>query len=44
MTQIGTSPNIVVSRLRQEMTGDTFTMFDFTPIGAIAVGRSASSS
>ena len=33
MTQIGTSPNIVVSRLRQEMTGTSFTMFDFTPVG-----------
>ncbi|WP_320194668.1 SLC13 family permease [Agrobacterium rosae] len=35
MTQIGTSPNIVVSRLRQEMTGTSFTMFDFTPVGGI---------
>ncbi|WP_037078160.1 SLC13 family permease [Neorhizobium vignae] len=35
MTQIGTSPNIVVSRLREELTGTSFTMFDFTPIGAI---------
>ncbi|MFK0209255.1 SLC13 family permease [Agrobacterium sp. NPDC090283] len=34
MTQIGTSPNIVVSRLREEMTGQSFTMFDFTPVGA----------
>jgi di/tricarboxylate transporter len=33
MTQIGTSPNIVVSRLRQEITGESFTMFDFTPVG-----------
>ncbi|MBP1846898.1 di/tricarboxylate transporter [Rhizobium petrolearium] len=35
MTQIGTSPNIVVSRLRSELTGTPFTMFDFTPMGAI---------
>ncbi|PTM94249.1 SLC13 family permease [Mycoplana dimorpha] len=35
MTQIGTSPNIVVSRMRQEITGDSFTMFDFTPVGGI---------
>ncbi|WP_105432017.1 MULTISPECIES: SLC13 family permease [Neorhizobium] len=35
MTQIGTSPNIVVSRLREEMTGTSFRMFDFTPIGGI---------
>jgi len=34
MTQIGTSPNIVVSRLREEMTGESFSMFDFTPVGA----------
>lgn len=34
MTQIGTSPNIIVSRLRQEITGESFTMFDFTPVGA----------
>ncbi|MFT3972736.1 MAG: SLC13 family permease [Amaricoccus sp.] len=26
MTQIGTSPNIVVSRVRQELTGEGFTM------------------
>lgn len=33
MTQIGTSPNIVVSRVREEITGTAFTMFDFTPVG-----------
>lgn len=33
MTQIGTSPNIVVSRIRQEIGGEAFTMFDFTPVG-----------
>lgn len=33
MTQIGTSPNIVVSRVRGEITGTPFTMFDFTPVG-----------
>ncbi|MEQ9637420.1 MAG: SLC13 family permease [Devosia marina] len=40
MTQIGTSPNIIVSSVRQELTGTAFTMFDFTPVGAIlaAVG------
>jgi di/tricarboxylate transporter len=38
MTQIGTSPNIVVSRLREELTGQAFTMFDFTPVGAILAG------
>lgn len=35
MTQIGTSPNIVVSRLQAELGGKPFTMFDFTPVGAI---------
>ena len=34
MTQIGTSPNIVVSRVREELTGESFQMFDFTPVGA----------
>ncbi|WEX11859.1 SLC13 family permease [Chelativorans sp. AA-79] len=33
MTQIGTSPNILVSRLRGDLTGEPFTMFDFTPVG-----------
>lgn len=33
MTQIGTSPNIVVSRMRQEITGTAFSMFDFTAVG-----------
>ncbi len=33
MTQIGTSPNIIVSRIREEMTGEAFTMFDYTPTG-----------
>ncbi|MFC3693183.1 SLC13 family permease [Chenggangzhangella methanolivorans] len=34
MTQVGTSPNVIVSRVRGEMTGQPFTMFDFTPVGA----------
>lgn len=33
MTQIGTSPNVVVSRLREDLTGTAFSMFDFTPVG-----------
>ncbi|MGO7896946.1 SLC13 family permease [Rhizobium ruizarguesonis] len=38
MTQIGTSPNIIVSRVREEITGQPFTMFDYTPVGlALAV-------
>jgi di/tricarboxylate transporter len=35
ITQVGTSPNIVVSRLREEITGAPFAMFDFTPVGLI---------
>ncbi|WEX76155.1 SLC13 family permease [Sinorhizobium numidicum] len=34
MTQVGTSPNVVVSRMRADLTGESFTMFDFTPVGA----------
>jgi di/tricarboxylate transporter len=34
MTQIGTSPNIIVSRTREEIVGAPFSMFDFTPVGA----------
>jgi di/tricarboxylate transporter len=33
-TLIGTSPNIIVSGLREELTGEPFGMFDFTPVGA----------
>ena len=34
VTLIGTSPNIIVSRVREELTGQPFGMFDFTPVGA----------
>lgn len=33
ITLVGTSPNIVVSRMREELTGQPFSMFDFTPVG-----------
>jgi di/tricarboxylate transporter len=33
ITQIGTSPNIIVSRVREDLTGQSFGMFDFTPVG-----------
>ena len=33
MTLIGTSPNIIVSRVRAELLGKPYTMFDFTPVG-----------
>lgn len=34
MTLIGTSPNLLASAVRQELTGKPFHMFDFTPVGA----------
>jgi di/tricarboxylate transporter len=34
MTLVGTSPNIVVSQLRNEIAGAPFRMFDFMPVGA----------
>ncbi|MFV0625067.1 SLC13 family permease [Sphingomonas sp. ac-8] len=33
MTLVGTSPNIIVSRVREEMTGTPFRMFDYLPVG-----------
>ncbi|MGE5476832.1 MAG: SLC13 family permease [Bacteroidales bacterium] len=33
ITLIGTSPNIIVSRLREQMLGQPFGMFSFTPLG-----------
>jgi len=33
MTLVGTSPNIIVSRVREEMTGHPFRMFDYFPTG-----------
>jgi di/tricarboxylate transporter len=41
VTLVGTSPNIIVARVRAEITGQPFGMFDFTPVGlglAIASG------
>jgi di/tricarboxylate transporter len=32
-TLIGTSPNIIVSRFREETTGEPFTLFAFAPVG-----------
>ena len=34
VTLVGTSPNIIVSRVREEIVGTPFKMFDFTPVGA----------
>ncbi|CAH2603034.1 SLC13 family permease [Rhodovastum atsumiense] len=38
VTLVGTSPNIIVSRVRAELTGQPFTMFDFTPVGLGVTG------
>ena len=39
VTLVGTSPNILVSRVREEILGEPFRMFDFTPVGALlAIG------
>jgi di/tricarboxylate transporter len=34
VTLVGTSPNILVSSVREQLTGQPFHMFDFTPVGA----------
>jgi len=34
ITLIGTSPNIIVSRVRDQILGEPFHMFDFAPVGA----------
>ena len=34
VTLVGTSPNIIVARLREQILGHPFHMFDFTPVGA----------
>lgn len=33
MTLVGTSPNLVVSRVRQDLLGEPFGMFDYLPVG-----------
>lgn len=35
VTLVGTSPNVIVARIRQELTGEPFKMFDFTPVGLV---------
>ena len=38
ITLIGTSPNLLISAVRQQLTGEPFHMFDFTPVsGGIAL-------
>ncbi len=40
MTLVGTSPNIIVSKVREQMTGEPFGMFDYLPtgLGLLVVG------
>jgi di/tricarboxylate transporter len=33
MTLIGTPPNLLISSVRQDVVGEPFSMFDFTPVG-----------
>jgi di/tricarboxylate transporter len=33
ITLIGTSPNVIVSRMREQISGEPFRMFDFAPVG-----------
>jgi di/tricarboxylate transporter len=35
VTLIGTPPNIVVATVREEALGDSFSMFDFAPVGIV---------
>ncbi len=35
VTMIGTPPNIIVASIREEKLGEPFTMFDYTPVGAV---------
>jgi hypothetical protein len=40
-TLVGTSPNIIVSRVREEMVGEPFRMFDYLPTGLGLAGVAA---
>ncbi|MBV9249202.1 MAG: SLC13 family permease, partial [Acetobacteraceae bacterium] len=33
ITQVGTSPNILISTVRQEVTGQSYSLFDYTAVG-----------
>ena len=35
VTLIGTPPNIIISSYRQEVSGESFKMFDFAPVGGL---------
>jgi di/tricarboxylate transporter len=40
VTLVGTSPNIIVSEVRQELLGQPFQMYDFAPVGLIITALS----
>ena len=33
VTLVGTSPNIIVAKVREDVTGEPFGMFDYAPVG-----------
>lgn len=35
VTLVGTPPNIIIAQLRQDLDGNAFLMFDFTPVGGL---------
>jgi len=37
-TLIGTPPNIIIATFRADNTGESFSMFDFTPVGLVTAG------
>jgi di/tricarboxylate transporter len=38
VTLVGTSPNIIVSQVRQNLLGQPFGMYDFAPVGLALTG------
>ncbi|NOR63512.1 MAG: SLC13 family permease [Rhodobacteraceae bacterium] len=36
ITLIGTPPNIIIATIREDSLGESFTMFDFAPVGLVA--------
>lgn len=38
VTLVGTSPNILVSKVREDITGEPFAMFDYAPVGLAVAG------
>jgi di/tricarboxylate transporter len=38
ITLVGTSPNVIVSRVREDVVGEPFRMFDYAPVGLAIAG------